>query len=285
MRLTLGEHVIDCTYHTAVMGILNVATDSPVSQSVVARDEAVARGLALHAAGAEIIDVGAHSTRTDGREVPPDEEIDRVCPVIAALAREGVPVSVDTWTPSVARAAAGAGVHLLNAVTGFSDPAMIAVAAEYRLPGVVMHMRGAPQHHRETDQHLDHATAEVCAFLEDRARMLEAAGAPQPWIDPGFDFGKSIRDNLRLLSGLPTLVATGYPVLVSASRKGFLGPLMGYERRQDVPGLLEATLSFNTIAAYLGAHVVRVHDVPEVVHALRVVDAVRAEAGGQPPQG
>jgi len=278
MQLTLGEHVIDCTHHTAVMGILNVATDSPVSHSVVARDAAVARSLELRRQGAEIIDVGAHSTRTNGRDVPPAEEMERVCPVIEALAREGIPVSVDTWTASVARAAAEAGVHLLNDVTGFADPAMVAVAAEYRLPGVVMHMRGAPKHHREVEQHLADPAGEVREFLLERAALLEAAGAPAPWLDPGFDFGKPVRENLRLLTDLPALVATGYPVLISASRKGFLGPLMGYERRQDVPGLLEGTLAFNTLAASLGAHVVRVHDVFEVSHALRVVDAVRAEA-------
>ena len=275
MRLVLREHVIDCTDHTAVMGILNVSHDSPIGASIVAPREALARALELRAHGAEIVDVGAHSTRTGARPVSPQEEIERVCPVIEALAGEGIPTSVDTWTPSVARAAAQAGVHLLNDVTGFTDPAMVAVAAEYHLPAVVMHMRGRPTEHRQADQRYGDIRSEVEAFLTERAGALEAAGGGQVWLDPGFGFAKPAADNLRLLAGLPALLASGRPVLVSASRKGFLAELLGYGDRQDAPGLLEATIAFNTLAARAGAHVVRVHDVAEVAHALRVVDAVR----------
>lgn len=279
MLLHLGTHTIDCTAHTAVMGILNVGTDSPIAHSIFAPDEAIARGLALAAQGAEIVDLGAHSTRTGGRDVTPQEEIERLCPVVEALVADGVVVSVDTWTPAVARAVAQAGAHLLNDVTGLADPEMIAIAAEFHLPVVVMHMRGRPKFHRSVDQHYADVNAEVRAFLLERAEALTAAGAPAAWLDPGFEFGKSLDDNVRMLHGLPDLVATGYPVLISASRKGFLAELLGYEKRQDVAGLLEATLAFNTLAAYLGAHVVRVHDVSEAVAALRVVDGVRARSG------
>ena len=127
MRLTLGEHTIDCTDHTAVMGILNVSYDSPVTHSVFDPRVALTRAVELHRAGAEIIDIGAHSTRTSGRDLDTQEEIERVCPVIEAVRAEGIPVSVDTWTPAVARAAAAAGAHLLNDVTGFTDPGMVAV--------------------------------------------------------------------------------------------------------------------------------------------------------------
>jgi dihydropteroate synthase len=204
------------------------------------------------------------------------EEIDRVCPLIAALHAEGVPASIDTWTPSVARAAAEAGVSLLNDVSGMTDAEMLAVATEFRLPVVVMHMRGDPQHHREADQTYDDIAAEVQTFLLDRAAGLEAAGAGQVWLDPGFGFAKSPEDNVRLLTGLPELVASGRPVLVSASRKGFLSQLLGRGDRQDADGLLEATVAFNTLAAWRGAHVVRVHDVPEVSDAVRIVNAVRS---------
>jgi len=282
MLLHLRDRTIDATHRTAVMGILNVSDDSPIAFSRVARSEALERARALAAAGAEIVDIGAHSTRTGGRDLTPDEEAARVAPVVEACVGEGLLTSVDTWTPAVARAAAQAGVHLLNDVTGATDPEMLAVAVEYRLPVCVMHMRGRPKHHREVDQSYEEINEEVTAFLVERAHSLEGAGAGTPWLDPGFGFGKSAADNLAMLDGLPALVGHGYPVLVSASRKGFLAELMGLGDRQDVEGLLEATLGFNVLAAAAGAHVVRVHDVAEVARALSVVSALRRQRAGSP---
>jgi dihydropteroate synthase len=275
LKLELGEHVIDCTDRTAVMGILNVSYDSPIAHSIFDPRDALARAIELHRHGAEIIDVGAHSTKSNARDLDPQEEIERVCPVIEAISAEGIPVSVDTWTPSVARAAASAGVHLLNDVTGFTHPEMVAIAVEYRLPAVVMHMRGEPKHQSEVDQHYEDVVEEVRTFLDDRTEALHAAGVPQVWLDPGFAFGKPADDNLRLLNGLPRFLETGSPVLISASRKGFLAEVIGLSYSQNVDGLLEATLAFNTLAADLGVHVVRVHDVVEVARALRVVNAAR----------
>ena len=275
MRLTLGEHVIDCTDRTAVMGILNVSHDSPVADSVFDPLRALDRAIALQRAGAEIVDVGAVSTTSDGRELSVQEEIDRVCPVIEATVREGIPTSVDTWKPQVARAAAEAGVQVLNDVSGLTDPEMIAVAAEFGLPGLVMHMRGRPQHHWDVDQTYEDIATEVREFLLERAGAIEAAGAPRPWIDPGFDFGKSLADNLRLFDGLPGLVATGYPVVISLSRKPMLGELLGFPTRQDVPQIVDATVAANALAAQAGVHIVRVHDVAEVAAGLRIVNELR----------
>ena len=276
MRLALGEHVIDATGRTVVMGIVNVSPDSPVERSVVEPGGAVERALGLVAEGAEIVDVGAHSTRTGGQAPPLDEEIGRVCPVIDALAREGVAVSLDSWKPEVARAAAGAGVHLLNDVTGLRDPEMASVAVEHRLPVLAMHMRGEPTRHGEADQHYDDVASEVTADLERRARELEAAGVPAVWLDPGFGFGRSAADNVRLLAAVRALRATGRPVVISASRKGFLGELVGVGYTQRAPALLAATIAFNVLAAVAGAHVARVHDVAEVSRAIRVANAARA---------
>ncbi len=281
MLLHLRDRVIDATHRTVVMGILNVSDDSPIAISRVATSEAFDRARVLTRAGAEIIDVGAHSTRTGGRDMTPDEEAARVAPVIEACVRDGLLTSVDTWTPAVARAAAESGVHLLNDVTGVTDPEMLAVAVEYRLPACVMHMRGRPKHHREVDQAYEDINAEVTSFLVERARALELSDAGTPWLDPGFGFGKSAADNLSMLDGLPALVGAGYPVLISASRKGFLAELMGLGDRQDVEGLLEATLGFNVLAAAAGVHVVRVHDVAEVARALSVVNALRRERAGR----
>lgn len=275
MILHARGRTIDCTDRTAIMAILNVSDDSPVAFSRVGVAEALDRARALTRDGAALVDVGAHSTATGARDLTPQEEQERVAPVVEALVREGHVVSVDTWTPEVAQAAAAAGAHVLNDVTGFVDPAMVDVAAEHGMAACVMHMRGAPKHHREVGQQYEDIEGEVRTALVARAEALAARGV-EAWIDPGFGFGRSAQDNVRLLRGLPGLVATGYPVLISASRKGFLAELMGERYSQQVEGLLEATLAFNTLAAWLGIHVVRVHDVAPVAHALAVVAAARA---------
>ena len=284
MRLTLGDHAIDCTDGPAIMGILNVATDSRITHSVATPDAALGRARAMRDAGAAIIDVGAHSTKTGAQDVPFQEEIDRVCPVIAALSAEGGVVSVDTWSPAVARAAAEAGVHILNDVTAATDPAMAEVAREHRLPIIVMHMRGAPKRHRDADQRYRDVAAEVRDYLAERVVALTAAGVTDVWLDPGFQFGKSTADNVRLLTGLPAIVALGQPVVVSLSRKGFLAELLGGAYRQDAPFLLEASLAVNTLAAWSGAHVLRVHDVPEMDAAARVLRAIRAQLRADAPR-
>lgn len=274
MILRLRGRELDCTNRTAVMGILNVSDDSPVAFSRVGVGQALDRARELVEDGAAIIDIGAHSTATGARDLTPQEEIERVAPVIEAVAAEGILTSVDTWIAEVARAAAEAGVHLLNDVTGFVDDAMVEVAREYGLPGCVMHLRGEPKHHREVSQAYEDVEAEVRASLVSRARALAAQGVAA-WLDPGFGFGRPPEANARLLRGLPALVAEGYPVLISASRKGFLAELAGQPYSQEAPGILEATVAFNSLAAWWGTHVVRVHDVREVSDALQVVNAVR----------
>lgn len=281
MQLRLGSQTLDCTHRTHVMGILNVDTDSPVGASVVPVDQAVRRADELRSAGASIVDVGAQSTRTGAAEIAPEVEAARVAPVVELLVREGHLVSVDTWTAEVAQSAVAAGAHLINDITGGGDPATVEVAAETQTPLLIMHLRGRPQRHREVGHNYADVAAEVRGYLRDRAAAIEAAGVPEVWVDPGFQFGKGLPDNLRMLLDLPQLAALGRPVVISASRKGFLAEMLGHgELRsrdaQDRPGMLEATLAFNTLAAWLGAHVVRVHDVAEVAAALRVSDAARA---------
>ena len=280
MLIELGGQTLDATDRCHVMGILNVATDSPVADSIVDVGNAPRRAEALRSAGASIIDVGAQSTRTGAAEISVDEEIARVAPVVESLVREGHLISVDTWTAEVARAAVAAGAHLINDITG-ADPETVAVAVETETPIAVMHMRGRPQRHREVEHEYDDVAAEVRVFLDRRAQEIKQAGAPDVWIDPGFQFGRGLDDNLRLLLDLPNLSQLGHPVLISASRKGFLAELLGHgELRshdaQGKPGMVEATVAFNVLAAWLGAHVVRVHDVQEVAWALSVSTAARS---------
>ena len=149
-----------------------------------------------------------------------------------------------------------------------------------------MHMRGRPQRHREVTHDYQDVAVEVRTHLDLRAREIEAAGAPDVWIDPGFQFGRGLEDNLRLLLDLPNLAKLGHPVLISASRKGFLAEMLGHgELRshdaQAKPGMLEATIAFNALAAWMGAHVVRVHDVQEVAWALNVSTAARKMQRGE----
>jgi dihydropteroate synthase len=261
------------------MAILNISDDSPVAHTRVGVDGALDRARALAAEGAEIIDIGANSTLTGSRDLPVQEEIDRVVPVVEAVVRAGLPVSADTWKAPVARAAAEAGAHVLNDVSGFTDDAMISVAAEFGLPGIVMHMRGRPKLHREVNQQYDDVGGEVRTFLVERAAELRARGV-EAWLDPGFEFGKSLDDNVRLYEDLPNLVASGHPVLISASRKYFLAELIGRERSQQAEGLTEATMTFNALAALAGVHVVRVHDVLACATALRLVDSLRRMRAG-----
>ncbi len=280
MLIELGGQTLDATDRCLVMGILNVATDSPVTNSIVDVGDAPRRADEMRQAGAAIIDVGAQSTRTGAAEVSPDEEIARIAPVIEMLVSEGHLVSIDTWTAPVARAAVDAGAHLINDITG-ADSDTVAVAVETGTPIAVMHMRGRPQRHREVAHEYVDVALEVRDYLDRRAAEIETAGAPDVWIDPGFQFGRGLDDNLRLLLDLPNLAGLGHPVLISASRKGFLAEMLGHgELRshdaQGRPGMLEATIAFNVLAAWMGAHVVRVHDVAEVARALNVSEAARA---------
>ncbi len=282
MLIALGGRTFDASERCLVMGILNVDTDSPVAESIVGVSDAPRRAEQLRRAGADIIDVGAQSTRTGAAEIAPEQEAARVAPVVEALVAEGHLVSVDTWTSSVARAAVGAGAHLINDITG-ADPETVAVAVETSTPIAIMHLRGRPQRHREVDHGYDDVADEVRGYLGRRAAEIRAAGAPDVWIDPGFQFGRGLDDNLRLLLDLPNLAGLGYPLLISASRKGFLAELLGHgELRsrdaQGQPGMLPATIAFNVLAAWLGAHVVRVHDVQEVAWACRVSAAARSLA-------
>ena len=280
MRIPIGDRVLDCTHHTAIMGIVNVGTDSPVAESVVAADAALDFARRQVEEGAALVDIGAHSTRSGGESPSAQEEIDRLCPVVAALARDGILVSVDTWRGEVARAVVAAGAHVLNDVSAGSDPETAAVAAQASVPLIVMHMRGRPKQHRDAGQRYDDVGREVRDFLAARAAELAAQGVRQIWLDPGYEFAKSAEDNVRMLIDTPQLLQLGRPVLVSASRKGFLAELLGHPKLpsadvQSVDGLSEATLAFNTLAAQLGVHIVRVHDVRATARALRVVDAVR----------
>ena len=255
------------------MGILNITPDSfSDGGSFVRRDAAVAHARAMVEAGADLIDVGGESTRPGAQAVSVQEELDRVIPVIEALAGAvSVPISVDTAKAEVMTAAAEAGAGLINDVRALREPGALEAAARTGLPVCLMHMQGRPRTMQADPRYADVAS-EVLAFLLERVRVCEAAGMDRARIllDPGFGFGKTLEHNLALFRALPELVATGLPVLVGISRKSMIGALTGAAVDRRLGGSLAAAV----LAAQAGAAVLRVHDVFETAQAVKVAQAI-----------
>ncbi|GHG84038.1 dihydropteroate synthase [Comamonas sp. JC664] len=282
--LTLGDRRFDWGARTYVMGVVNVTPDSFSDGGRFASTEAaIAHGLALAEAGADLLDVGGESTRPGSLPVSVEQELARVVPVIEGLrARTSVPLSVDTTKAAVAREALRAGAHLINDVTGFSADAELArVVAEAGATCCLMHIQGTPATMQQAPRY-DDLVEDVLAFLEAAVARAESAGVPRGRIllDPGIGFGKTFEHNLFLLRRLEELRVLGLPLLVGTSRKGFLGRLVGGKPASE---RLAATLgSVAAMAAMGGADVVRVHDVSEARDALAVADAIRrGEDGGE----
>ncbi len=276
-----GGRAYDLGARTHIMGILNVTPDS-FSDGGLFSDpaRAVERALEMVSEGADFIDVGGESTRPRGSaygagapDVPVDEELARVLPVIRELAqRSPVPVSVDTTKSDVARAALDAGALIVNDISGFvRDPRMPEVIGRAGASAVVMHMRGTPQT-TQADTSYHDLFGEIEEVLMNAVALGRQHGITQMFVDPGIGFGKSVRDNYRLIAGLGRFSTMPAAILVGPSRKSFLGAVL------DLPvgERLEGTLAAVTAAILAGAHVVRVHDVRAVRRAAVVADAVRA---------
>ncbi|HEY0187111.1 MAG TPA: dihydropteroate synthase [Cellulomonas sp.] len=268
---------------TLVMGVVNVTPDSfSDGGQWFAPDAAVAHGLELLADGADLLDVGGESTRPGAARVPLAEELDRVLPVIAALADAGAVVSVDTTRAQVAAAAVAAGATVVNDVSGgLADPGIRDVVAQTGAQYVAMHWRG----HADVMDSLatyDDVVTDVRRELADRVVELHAAGVQdhQIVLDPGLGFSKPGSANWPLLARLPELVADGYPVLVGASRKRFLGHLLAGPDGVPVPPDRRdaATAAISALAAAAGAWCVRVHAVRGSADAVRVASAWTAAA-------
>ena len=262
-----------------VMGVVNVTPDSfSDGGRYLDRQDAVAHGVMLRERGADLVDVGGESTRPGARRVEAAEEIERVVPVIRALVAEGVPVSVDTMRAAVASAALEAGASIVNDVSGgLADPEMARVVAAAGVPYVLMHWRG---HSTEMDSlaRYDDVVSDVRDELLQRVEAAVAAGVAESSIvlDPGLGFAKLGDHNWELLQRLDELVELGFPVLVGASRKRFLGTLLG-DRPPD--GREDATAAVSALAAFNGAWGVRVHDVGRTLDAVAVAGAWRRGHG------
>jgi dihydropteroate synthase len=261
---------------TLVMGIVNVTPDSfSDGGRFLEPDSAVARGLALVAAGADILDVGGESTRPQARPVPEEEELRRVLPVVERLAREvRVPVSIDTMKPAVAAAALDAGASIVNDVgANREEDSMWRLVARTGAGYVCMHMQGTPQTMQTAPSYRD-VVLEVFQFLSGRLRGLSDCGVreEQVIVDVGIGFGKTAEHNLQLLAALPAFRKLGRPLALGVSRKGFISAVTGAEASQRLPG----SLACACLAVEQGVNVLRVHDVAETVQALRMMEAIRA---------
>ncbi len=260
------------------MGIVNVTPDSfSDGGRLPSVEAAVDFGLRLRSEGADILDVGGESTRPGAAEVPVEVELSRVIPVIEGLRRHdgAVLLSVDTSKPEVAAAALAAGADLVNDVTAGAAPGMLEAVAGAGAGVVLMHMRGNPRT-MQLDTQYTNVVAEVHSYLGERAAAAVAAGVPpqRVLLDPGIGFGKDVHGNLRLLAAAGDLAALGYPIVVGASRKSFIGALTGAEVADRLPGSLAAL-----VAAAAGERVVvRVHDVAATVQFLVVLAALRGAA-------
>jgi len=259
---------------TLVMGILNVTPDSfSDGGDFLDHGKAVLRGLELSAEGADWIDVGGESTRPGAQAVDAEEEMRRVLPVVEALSKQGLTVSIDTTKASVAKAAIEAGAAIINDVSAMKmDEDMADVAARAGAPVVLMHMRGTPRT-MQSDTVYQDLMGEVFGWLSARIEYAVSKGIDRESIiiDPGLGFGKSYEGNLELLSRLREFKSLGRPILVGASRKSFIGKAMG---GAEVSERLIGTVAASSVAIMNGAAILRVHDVKEAREAARVTDAV-----------
>ena len=255
-----------------VMGIVNLTPDS-FSGDGLAGDtaKAIDRARQQFEAGADILDVGAESSRPGAVPTPVDEELRRLLPVLAEIVRWGVPVSVDTYKPAVMAAALAAGAAMINDINGLAAPGALDVVSASDCGICLMHMQGEPLTMQQQPVYAD-VVEEVGDYLASRLAACRQAGVADERLvlDPGFGFGKSLDHNLSLFRRLPDLAVDGLPLLVGVSRKSMLGAITG----RPVEERLAASLSAAVLAAERGANILRVHDVAATRDALAVLDAV-----------
>jgi dihydropteroate synthase len=275
-------------YRTAIMGIVNVTPDSfSDGGRFYTVDAAVAQAERLVEAGADIIDIGGESTRPYSQGLSPDEELERVLPVIERLAaRIPVPISIDTTKAAVAEAALATGAAMINDISALRmDARMAGLAARENVPLVVMHMKGTPRTMQDNPTYGD-LLAEVRQFLKEAIDRATAAGiAPHHVIiDPGIGFGKTTAHNLLLIRRLGVLAGLGAPILVGPSRKAFIRKVLAggpeAELRADRPEVETGTQATVAMAVMNGAHIVRVHNVANTRAMVRVLDAIRHASPG-----
>ncbi len=255
-----------------ILGILNVTPDSFSDGGQFEGVAAIEHAKRMVEEGAEFVDVGGESTRPGSMPVPLDEELRRVMPVIEALVALGIPLSVDTQKPEVARVALDAGVQVINDVNGLQNPAMFELIVERKPIVCVMHRQGNPAT-MQSDPTYHDVVGEVTLYLKEIAqRLIESRfDREKIWLDPGIGFGKNLTHNLLLLNGIEHLTNLGYPVMLGVSRKRCLGQVTGENHPMDREA---ATLACHVLAQAKGVQIFRTHDVKNAVRAARMAAAI-----------
>lgn len=277
VRWPKGE--LDFSTGCLVMGILNVTPDSfSDGGKFFDLDKAVKHGMQMSADGAAIIDIGGESTRPGSESVSTEQQIKRVKPVIEELSKSiKIPISIDTFNINVAQAALEAGAAMINDITALSDERMGELAARYEVPVVLMHMQGTPAT-MQAEPKYDDVVDEVLEYLLSRAEKAVNLGVPKEriFIDPGIGFGKTLEHNLLLLRNLDKFVASGYRVLVGASRKSFIGTITGGKNPSE---RIFGTAATVALCVAEGVSIVRVHDVAEMIDVMKVTKAIQNDRG------
>ena len=271
-QIQCGSKKLDLSSRTHIMGILNVTPDSfSDGGKYLAPELAIERGVQMAEDGADIIDIGAESTRPGAEPISYEEELQRIIPVLEGLLKQiDVPISIDTYKSSVAEAVLQIGAKIINDISGLRfDPRMKEVVAKYQAPVVIMHIKGEPLN-MQRNPHYDNLIREIYDYLSDSIELAVKAGIKQEKIivDPGIGFGKRLFDNYEILRRLEEFKGLGCPILIGPSRKSFIGKVLNLPSDQR----LEGTIAAIAIGIQNGAHIVRVHDVKEISRACRIVD-------------
>ncbi len=272
--INAGGKLIDLTA-PKVMGILNITPDSFYAGSrITSVDDALERGAKMLAEGADILDIGAYSSRPGAVDISEQEESDRLLPVVEAIAKNhpGAILSVDTFRAKIAEAGIKAGAHIINDISGGQlDNDMFAMVAKLQVPYILMHMKGTPQNMTQLAQYED-IVPEVISYFAERIQQLTSLGVKDVILDPGFGFAKLQQHSYTLLNRMQELDIFQLPILAGVSRKRMIYHLLGTTANDALNG----TTVLNTVALMKGANILRVHDVKEAVEAVKLVQALSA---------
>jgi dihydropteroate synthase len=276
MKLAWSNFLLDFSKKTYIMGILNVTRDSFSDGGLYFdKSEAIKRAIQMVEEGADIIDIGGESTRPGSEPITIEEELRRTIPVIEVLSKEvDVPISIDTYKSEVAKKALDAGASMVNDISGLRfDPEMSKVVSAYKVPVVIMHIKGTPKDMQQNPVY-EALIPEITDYLKDCIRLAIESGISEDKIiiDPGIGFGKTFNHNLEIINNLHEFTLLGKPILIGLSRKAFIGKILG---DAPVTDRLEGTAAAVAISIMNGANIVRVHDVKEMVKVTKVADAIK----------